>query len=423
MYQIASVNLLNLLLSLSDALDLASPTLSQHQMRTAFIAWEMSKAANLSRDMVEQVFIAALFHDVGALSPEDKINLHNSEDVDVEPHCILGAAFLKHVPIFEPSSKLVRFHHKPWEKWENTSDASLIFPSQILYLSDAVERLINRNKYILHQDEEIISTINSWSSKLIHPRLVEIFKSVAYREDFWLDTVSTRLYSLLLHNGPCKGTELSISDLIAISEMFRNLIDFRSPFTATHSSGVAVTASAIARFIGLTDIEIEFMEVAGNLHDLGKMAIPNSILNKPGKLTRDEFAVMRQHTYFTYTVLNTIGGIRHIAEWAAFHHEKLDGTGYPFHLNASKLDMGTRIMAVADIFTALAEDRPYRPSMKKNEIIDVLHGLSCRNALDKTIVDILVHNYDVINETTAQRQSDTNEFYRLEFAVGQSHAA
>ncbi len=90
MSQNASVNLSNLLLSLSDALDLASPELAMHQMRTAFIAWEISRAANLPSGLIKQLFIAALFHDVGALTPEEKLSLHRNEVDNVEPHCILG---------------------------------------------------------------------------------------------------------------------------------------------------------------------------------------------------------------------------------------------------------------------------------------------------------------------------------------------
>lgn len=417
MYQHTSVNLLNLLLSLSDALDLASPQLAQHQMRTAFISWEISKAVNFSREATEQLFIASLFHDVGALSPEDKISLHKSEVEDVEPHCILGQTFLKQVPMFEPSSRIVRFHHRPWQEWEESNTGSSIFHSQILCLADVIERLIERNKYILHQEEEIISKISAWASTLIQPEVVEVFKSAASREDFWLDIVSPRLYSLLLHDGPCRATELDTSGLITISEMFRNLVDFRSPFTATHSSGVAATASGIAHFIGLTETEIELMEVAGNMHDLGKMAVANSIIDKPGKLTKDEFATMRQHTYFTYTVLNTIEGIRHVSEWAAFHHEKLDGKGYPFHIDAKKLNMGSRIIAVADIFTALAEDRPYRKGMQKDEIIPILERMSMDGSLDGHVVSTLISNYDTIINTTINRQKMVNEYYDLNFST------
>lgn len=173
MYQNPSINLLNLLLSLSDALDLASPALSLHQMRAAFIAWEISKAANLTSDLTEQLFVAALFHDVGALTPEDKIALHQNEVEDVEPHCILGEAFINHVLMFEPSAKIVRLHHKPWQEYEQTSIDSLIFQSQALYLADSVERLLERSKYILHQGQDIISTICGWSSQALQKRYGE----------------------------------------------------------------------------------------------------------------------------------------------------------------------------------------------------------------------------------------------------------
>jgi len=193
------------------------------------------------------------------------------------------------------------------------------------------------------------------------------------------------------------------------------LIDFRSPFTAAHSSGVAATASSIAHYLGLTETEIGLIEVAGNLHDLGKMAVPNSIINKPDKLTADEFAIIRQHPYFTYSVLSTIGGMRQIAEWAAFHHEKLDGSGYPFHIDARKLDTGSRIIAVADIFTALAENRPYRKGMIKSEIISILKDLSSKGHLDKHVVSIIESNYDEILALTVHKQTNARECYQLKF--------
>lgn len=416
MYQNISINLSYLLLSLSDALDLASSELSQHQLRTAFIAWEVGNVANLSSDEMEQLFIAALLHDIGALSPEDKINIHQAEVINPEAHCILGERILKRIPMFEPSSKIVRFHHTRWQTWGGKFEEALTFLSQILLLADTLERSLDRNQYILYQDQEIVSKIGSMAGTSIDPKAVAMFRSIAFREDFWLDLVSPRLYSLLLHKGPCRGTEIDLSFLIAISELFRNIIDFRSHFTATHSSGVAASASAISRLLGLTEVETELMEVTGNLHDLGKMAIPTSILSKPDKLTKDEIAIMRQHTYFTYSVLNTIGGIQQVAEWAAFHHERLNGSGYPFHLEGKKLSIGTRIMAVADIFTALAEERPYRKGMKQHELLSILKDLCVKGFIDKTIVRVLEENYDEIVAFTKERQIEALDCYEQEFA-------
>jgi HD-GYP domain-containing protein (c-di-GMP phosphodiesterase class II) len=339
MYEGMSVDLLNLVLSLSDALDLASPELSQHQLRTAYVTWELSKVAKLPASDAECLFNAALLHDVGALSLEDKINIHQTEVQETEPHCLIGEVLLKQVPLFEPCARIVRFHHWKCQDWQESIDLPLVLQSQILNLADSLERAIDRQQYILLQNRDLIARITSLSGNDIHPYVLDMLKAVATREDFWLDLVSPRIYSLLLHHGPGRRVDLALDQLRTISELFRNIIDFRSRWTATHSSGVAACASTLARLFGLTEMEIALMEVAGNLHDLGKLAIPNSILDKPGKLTEHEFAVMKQHTYFTYVVLTTIGGIRDIAEWAAFHHEKLDGTGYPFHVDATRLDV------------------------------------------------------------------------------------
>lgn len=416
MYQEKSINLLNLMLSLSDALDLASPYLALHQMRSAFIAWEIAKESKISNTDLEDLFIAALLHDVGALSPVEKINIRQFEVVDTEPHCILGEELLKKLPMFKQSAQFVRFHHTPWSYWiekDQPISNPVVYCSQILNLADIIERSIARPIYILHQDKRIIDRICSMDNQ-IYPEIFEIFKKVAVREDFWLDLTSPRLYSILLHHAPTKGVDIDLSELLSISELFRNLIDFRSRFTATHSTGVAASASGIAQKFGMTDIEVELMEVAGNFHDLGKLIIPNSILEKPGKLTEEEFALMRQHTYFTYSILSTIGGIQDIAEWAAFHHERMDGSGYPFHLNSSKLSTGSRIMAVADILTALAEDRPYRAGMRKVEILKILNELVAKNHLDKNIVEVLEEDFDEIVSNTKEKQAQAIHIFQDE---------
>ncbi len=404
-----------MLLSLSDALDLASPHLAMHQMRSAFIAWEIGKESKISNTDLKNLFIASLLHDVGALSAEEKINLHQFEVIDTEHHCILGEAFLKKIPMFKQSSQFVRFHHTPWAQMELPISNPIAYCSQILNLADTVERKIIRQKYILHQDKEIINHISSLNNQIC-PEIIEVFKKVAVREEFWFDLTSPRLYSILLHHGPGKGIEINISELLSISELFRNLIDFRSQFTATHSTGVAATASGIARRFGLTDTEVELMEVAGNFHDLGKLVIPNSMLEKPGKLTEEEFALMKRHTYFTYSILTTIGGIQNIAEWAAFHHERLDGSGYPFHLDASKLSTGARIMCVADILTAIAENRPYRKGLEKEEILNILQGLVKKGYLDITIVDVLKENFEEIVSHTKEKQAMAFHVFREDFS-------
>lgn len=165
----------------------------------------------------------------------------------------------------------------------------------------------------------------------------------------------------------------------------------------------------------MAEFEVQLMEVAGNVHDLGKLAVPNAILEKPGKLSEEEFQVMKKHTYFTYTILNTIGGLRQLPEWAAFHHERLDGKGYPFHLSGETLDTGARIVAVADVFTALAEDRPYRKGMDSGKIVDIVRRMVAEDKLDGQVVQVLADNMEGIRTEVADWQAQMKDFYETQF--------
>ena len=424
MKSIVRVNLGNLLLSLSDAMELAGPDIAQHQQRTAFIVWQMGKSAGLSQITIEEVFVAALLHDLGALSVEEKQSLHRSaineiETKNAEAHCIRGEAFLLRAQWLEKSSGIVRYHHRYWSEWDKpvVLNSHLVLKSQILLLADHVERFINREQYILHQDKEILSRIASMKGTLIQPEAVEYFLQAAAREEFWLDLTSPRLYSILLHEGPYRSIEIGIQELGNISSIFRNIVDFRSRFTATHSSGVSACAALMARIFGLTETEIRMMEIAGDLHDLGKLGVPNSVLEKRGKLDNEEFSIIKSHTYHTYALLNTIGGLEQITEWAAFHHEKLDGSGYPFHCKAADLNTGARIMAVADLFTAIAEDRPYRKGMSKPEIVKIMSQFSERELLDPKMVGLIFDHYDEVNNCVKESQIKAQDFYNQQFTA------
>ena len=414
MFQQVSVNLGNLLLSLSDAMDLADPSIALHQQRVAFIAWELGKAAALPTDAVERLFIAGLLHDAGALSLEEKITIHNFEGVDAEFHCRRSEALLSTVSWLRPAAGIVRHHHRAWNTWNESIGTPLVLESQLLVLADHLERFVNRKVFILHQDEQLAAKFASLSGTELHPDVIDLFHAIARREEFWLDMTSPRLYSLLLNHGPLRRVEIDIAAISSIGELFRNIIDFRSRFTSTHSSGVAECAAALARLAGFSDAEVDLMRVAGNFHDIGKLAVPNSILDKPDKLTKEEFAVIRQHTYFTYSIMNTIGGLQQIAEWAAFHHERLDGSGYPFHHLGGKINTGARIMAVADIFTAMAEDRPYRKGMQRDEIEKILNHQGRKSFIDPRFVDILFQNYHDILVKVKAKQDSARHYYELQ---------
>jgi len=193
--------------------------------------------------------------------------------------------------------------------WKEPRDTPKVFDSQLLFLADYLERQIDRKTYILHQDEVLCSRLKELAGKQISNEIVDLFLEISRREEFWLDLASPRLYSLLLNHGPFQIIEVDINNIVIFAKLLGMIVDFKSPFTATHSSGVAQCSMLLAEMAGMSDSEVKLMEVAGLLHDLGKLVVPNSILEKPAGLTHAEMAVMKQHTYHTFSILSTIGGL------------------------------------------------------------------------------------------------------------------
>jgi HD-GYP domain-containing protein (c-di-GMP phosphodiesterase class II) len=164
-------------------------------------------------------------------------------------------------------------------------------------------------------------------------------------------------------------------------------------------------AETLGRLAGLGEEECYQLRLAGHLHDIGKLSVPNHILEKPGALTSDEFALVRSHTYHTQRVLERIPAFSQIATVASHHHETLDGSGYPFHVDAQRLPLAARIMAVADVFTAVTEDRPYRAAMAEAAVLAVLAEDAAAHRLDRQLVALVAGDFQSINAARQEAQS------------------
>ncbi|EKD88431.1 MAG: metal dependent phosphohydrolase [uncultured bacterium] len=151
--------------------------------------------------------------------------------------------------------------------------------------------------------------------------------------------------------------------------------------------------------------------MAGYLHDIGKLIVPSEILEKPSKLTPQEFNIIRTHTYFTYEFLNGMSIFRDIRDWASQHHERLNGRGYPFHENEKTLPFESRAIAVADVFTALTEDRPYRKGVSGKEAMLVLDVDVQKGELDGVLVKLLGDHLEEINHARMAAQEASKKEY------------
>ncbi len=169
--------------------------------------------------------------------------------------------------------------------------------------------------------------------------------------------------------------------LDTVAEAFARVIDAKSPYTATHSSNVAEIALAMGRAMGMEEWELRTLRRAALLHDIGKLGVPNTILDKPGPLTAVEMEVMRQHTTTTFVILKKVARFRQFAATAAAHHERLDGNGYHLGLRGDELGRGARILAVADVTEAVSADRPYRAGMPVDEVFAIVRRLVAQGEL------------------------------------------
>ena len=410
------VALFDIVTAISDAVDLVNPALVNHHFRVAYIASSLANELGLGREEKDRLLIAGMLHDIGALELRERIESLDFEFQNPYRHAEMGFLLLRDSEFLSDEAWLVRFHHVMWLDGEGSEFKGHKVPkgSHILHLSDRVAVLVKGGTDVLGQVDFVLRVVEEHKGSMFVPEFVDALKSLARKESFWLDIASPKLKEIVTRRRPASELELDLKALLTIGRILSRVIDFRSPFTATHTAGVASTAEALARAVGFSSREQVLMRLAGYLHDLGKLAVPAEILEKPGKLTQEEFNVIRSHTYHTYRTLENIPGLELVNIWGALHHERLDGTGYPFHLAADDLPLGSRIMAVADVFTALTEDRPYRKGMSPKEALRILEQMAKEGGLDPEVVLALKRNAEEIDQIRRQWQEQaTKEFKAL----------
>lgn len=205
------------------------------------------------------------------------------------------------------------------------------------------------------------------------PTLVDALLTLEHDAELWLElAVEDPEKQLAAYEPDDRVLRTDPAQLDRIAEAFAMIVDAKSPYTARHSHGVARIAADIARTLGFSATEIRDLRRAALLHDVGKLGVSNTILDKPGKLDQTEWAAMKRHPELTWRILSRVPAFRSIALDAAAHHERLDGGGYHLGLPADRLTQAARILAVADVAEALSAERPYRESLPADEVLRIM---------------------------------------------------
>lgn len=200
------------------------------------------------------------------------------------------------------------------------------------------------------------------------------------------------------------------SEIVDYLKLLVYAIDFRSPYTVTHTADTTIISLETGRLLGLTEREMQALYLGAFLHDVGKIAIPNSILEKPGRLTAEEFSIIKMHIPEGEQILRGVLSDE-ICDIALRHHEKLNGSGYNKGLTGDVLTLPQRIVAVADILSALSQRRSYKEPFPKEKVVSILTDMKNDGLLCPLTVDTVCANYDLILGNTEKSHDPVKTLY------------
>ncbi|MBL8805455.1 MAG: HD domain-containing protein [Rhodospirillales bacterium] len=378
-----------LVLALGRAIELLDSSLGRHQKRVALIAANLVDGIGLRSTDVSRTVMAALLHGVGALARQE--HTRNPE---------VGARFLEISPLTRDLSPIVAASRDSFRALKMrlglTLDNALI--AQALHLASRIDDAIEPDVFVLAQAARLRDEALAFARTELDPRIADAFERLSHTDSFWLDAadfdIDARVRLRLSH---MSSVQADLDALQDFGRLYSVLVDSRSPYTATHSWGVAAVANCLAAWSGFDGETVQQIEIAAQLHDIGKIVVPSDIIEKPAGLSPAEFGTVRGHAYFTGCLLGTVPGLHRIAEWARSHHERLDGTGYPMGLAGARVTSEARVIAVADQFVALTEDRPYRKGISGQRALEMLSESAERGAIDRQIVAIVRDQFATVD--------------------------
>ena len=413
--QTSPVTLFNLVSALSQAMDMVSPLVVDHHKRTTWFAVCLAEELGLGGKEINEIVFAALLHDVGAFSLQERLDTLNFEFENPHYHACLGYNLLKEFELFSPQAKIILAHHTWWkpEHDDDIGGEQVPIASHVIHLADRVAILLSQNENHMGRIRNILDPVWDRKGTVFMPDIVGCLSRLAHKEEFWSGAFNPGLEDKLRMKIDPGFLETGAVDLLPLARVFSKIIDYRSHFTATHSAGVAAVSEILARYLGFSENNCKTIKVAGYLHDLGKIAIPTEILEKSEQLDSGEYHRVQDHVLYTKKLLERIPELGHGIRWASEHHERLDGSGYPEHSAGSDIAFGSRVVAMADIFAAVTEDRPYRKGLSRNKALSLLNRLTKEGYLDSEIFQMVEDNFDELSKVRTVAQRDCLEDYKI----------
>lgn len=387
------------------ALDQIDVRLVDHGHRVAYIVYKMMQASGTYslREMQEIVIVSSL-HDIGAYKTEEIDNMLRFESDDVFDHSIYGSLFFKYMSPLSKWSEVILYHHFNEIHYEKVDVERRIKDIAVMiHLADRMDILMQGRQSLREAEADLDHQKYRFGEKAI-----SLFRQVNKEADIE-NSIKDGSYLGEL-KGMLKDADFEGDTMLDFIRMIAYSIDFRSETTVTHVVSTVSISLELGRFLGLQEEDLEKIELGAYLHDIGKIATPLGILEKPGSLTNEEMKTMREHIEITGDILK--GRVQdEVYQIAYRHHEKLDGRGYPLKLTGDQLTLNDRIVAVSDMMSALAGKRSYKESFSKEVVIDILKRQMDSGKLDRRVIETAIANYDIIMECCRMNTLRITEIY------------
>ncbi len=408
--------------ALSYALDITEGQPPGHCVRCCLIGMRLGRALNLPEESLWELYYTLLLKDVGCSSNAARIcELYMTDDIEfkrdfkwvdgsfpqvvrfVLGHTALGGGLLDKFKVLLSSLKTreeaaqelittrcqrgaaiarrLRFHervaqgiHSLDEQWngkgrpDHSVGVAIPVYSRIALLAQVVD--------VFHTSggpEAALKEAQARRGTWFDPELVDLLMAIGIHDDMWGKLAAADLSEIVFAAEPAlQQIEVDEDYLDAVAAAFGEIVDSKSPYTAGHSGRVALYTDLIAAELGLSAERRRWLYRGALLHDVGKLGVSNSILDKPGKLDAAEWEAVKRHAVFTEEILSRIPQFAELAVVSAAHHERLDGNGYPRGISAENIALETRIITTADIFDAITAERPYRGAVPIDKTLTIM---------------------------------------------------
>jgi putative nucleotidyltransferase with HDIG domain len=341
-----------------------------------------------------------------------------------EIRCDRGAGIARALGVSEPTALAIRAMDEHWDGGgypDGLRGDQIPLYARIINLAQVAEIY-----YGLGGPAAAIQEAYARRRTWFDPELVKIMGSIGEHDRVWSDLGTADLSAAIAAAEPVEQViPADQPRLDRIAHAFALVVDAKSNFTYHHSDRVAAISDAIAAELGMRDSQRVRLRRAALLHDIGKLSVPNRILDKPGTLEAGEWDVVRQHPYFTYEILARVPVFSDFAYDASCHHERMDGRGYYRGIDGERLSRHARIIAAADVFDALTAARPYRGPLPVEEVMSIMRAGrgtqlcgDCVDALAAVVsrTEFLILNsqlFDRAHDVTGRDAVAVEQFFRL----------